>query len=274
MIKKIIVLTDFSDQSVNALQAAANLAKKHGAELLVVHMLELNQALISSPEGAYVEQTVFLVKLAEKNLKEFLEQPYLEGIAVTPIIKHYKVFSELDFIAAEHHADLIIMGSNGTSGLEEFFVGSNAERVVRNASLPVVVIKGEVTDFNIQRFVFACDFQDENLPAFQKAREFATLFGASMELVYINTPNDDFLSNRDAYQRINKFLNKANAGQQVEIYNDYSVEQGILNYGKSILADAIAIPTHGRKGLSHLFNGSIGEDVVNHASIPVITFKI
>lgn len=272
--KKIIVLTDFSDQSGNALQAAADLAKKHGAELLVVHMLELNQALITSPEGAYVEQTVFLVKLAEKNLKEFLDQPYLEGIVVTPIIKHYKVFSELDFIAAEHNADIIIMGSNGTSGLEEFFVGSNAERVVRNASLPVVVIKGEVTDFNIQRFVFACDFQDENLPAFQKAKEFATLFGATMELVYINTPNDDFLSNRDAYQRINKFLNKANAGQQVEIYNDYSVEQGILNYGKSILADAIAIPTHGRKGLSHLFNGSIGEDVVNHASIPVITFKI
>ena len=95
-----------------------------------------------------------------------------------------------------------------------------------------------------------------------------------MELVYINTPNDEFLSNRDAYQRINLFLNKANTGQQVEIYNDYSVEQGILNYGKSILADAIALPTHGRKGLSHFFNGSIGEDVVNHASIPVITFKI
>jgi len=272
--KKIIVLTDFSDRSEFALKAAADLAKKHTVELLVVHMLELNQAILSSPDGMYIEQTVFLVKLAEKNLSEFLDKPYLEGITVTPVIKHYKVFSELDAIAEEHNADLIVMGSNGASGLEEIFIGSNAERVVRNASIPVLVIKGEVDEFNIDRFVFACDFNDDNLPAFQKAKEFSELLNAKMEVVFINTPNDEFMSNRDAYQKINKFLTKANAGQQVEIYNDYSVEQGIINYGNTILADAIAIPTHGRKGIAHLFNGSIGEDVVNHSKIPVITFKI
>ncbi|SHK36751.1 universal stress protein [Maribacter aquivivus] len=272
--KKIIVLTDFSNQSEQALKAAADLAKKHKVELLVVHMLELNQAIITSPDGMYIEQTVFLVKLAEKNLKEFLEKPYLEGVTVTPVIKHYKVFSELNAIAKEHDADLIVMGSNGASGFEEMFIGSNAEKVVRNATVPVLVIKGEVTNLSIDRFVFACDFNDDNLPAFQKAKEFAAMLNASMEVVFINTPNDEFLSNRDAYQKINKFLTKANSAQQVEIYNDYSVEQGIINYGKTILADAIAIPTHGRKGISHMFNGSIGEDVVNHSRIPVITFKI
>ncbi|WP_300022841.1 universal stress protein [uncultured Maribacter sp.] len=272
--KKIIVLTDFSKQSEQALKAAADLAKKHDVELLVVHMLELNQAILTSPDGMYIEQTVFLVKLAEKNLKEFLEKPYLEGLSVTPVIKHYKVFSELDAIAKEHDADLIVMGSNGASGLEEMFIGSNAEKVVRNATVPVLVIKGEITNLSLDRFVFACDFNDDNLPAFQKAKEFAEMLDASMEVVFINTPNDEFLSNRDAYQKINKFLTKANSAQQVEIYNDYSVEQGILNYGKTILADAIAMPTHGRRGISHLFNGSIGEDVVNHSRIPVITFKI
>ncbi|WP_324026271.1 universal stress protein [Maribacter sp. BPC-D8] len=272
--KKIIVLTDFSNQSEQALKAAADLAKKHKVELLVVHMLELNQAIITSPDGMYIEQTVFMVKLAEKNLKEFIEKPYLEGVTVTPVIKHYKVFSELNVMAKEHDADLIVMGSNGASGFEEMFIGSNAEKVVRNATVPVLVIKGEITNLSLDRFVFACDFNDDNLPAFQKAKEFAVMLGASMEVVFINTPNDEFLSNRDAYQKINKFLTKANSAQQVEIYNDYSVEQGIINYGKTILADAIAIPTHGRKGISHMFNGSIGEDVVNHSRIPVITFKI
>ena len=272
--KKIIVLTDFSNQSEQALKAAADLAKKHKVELLVVHMLELNQAIITSPDGMYIEQTVFLVKLAEKNLKEFLEKPYLEGVKVTPVIKHYKVFSELNAIAKEHDADLIVMGSNGASGFEEMFIGSNAEKVVRNATVPVLVIKGEITNLSLDRFVFACDFNDDTLPAFQKAKEFAAMLDASMEVVFINTPNDDFMSNRDAYQKINKFLTKANSAQQVEIYNDYSVEQGIINYGNTILADAIAMPTHGRKGISHMFNGSIGEDVVNHSRIPVITFKI
>lgn len=97
---------------------------------------------------------------------------------------------------------------------------------------------------------------------------------AEIELVYINTPGDSFLSTADAYKRINEFLSQANIGRQVEIYNDYSVERGILNYSESVSADAIAISTHGRKGLTHFFMGSIGEDVANHSKIPVVTFKI
>lgn len=272
--KKIIVPVDFSEQSKFAIQAAADLAKKHKAEILVLHMLELNQTMISSSEGFHPEQTVFLLKLAEKRFKDFLDMPCLEGIKVTPIIKHFKVFSEVNEVAEQHRADLIIMGSHGSDGLKEIFVGSNAERVVRTADIPVIIIKEELKDFKIERFVFACNFKDESLEAFHKAKSFAELLSAEIELIYINTPGDDFLSNKDAYEQINKFLSKANAGQQVEIYNDYSVEKGILNYSQSILADMIGIPTHGRKGLSHFFMGSIGEDIANHSKIPVVTFKI
>ena len=72
--KKIVVPTDFSEQSEHALKVAASLAKKHGAEILALHMLELNQAIISSSEGFYLEQTVFLIKLAEKRFKDFLNK--------------------------------------------------------------------------------------------------------------------------------------------------------------------------------------------------------
>jgi nucleotide-binding universal stress UspA family protein len=272
--KRIIVPVDFSEQSKFAIQVAASLAKQHNAEILALHMLELNQVMINSSDGFHPEQTVFLIKLAEKRFQEFLNKPCLEGVTVTPIIKHYKVFSELNEVAEKHGADLIVMGSHGTDGLKEIFVGSNAERVVRNADIPVMVVKEELTDFKIDRFVFACDFKTDSLTAFQKAKGFAKMMSAELELVYINTPGDNFLSNKDAYEQINKFLTKANAGQQVEIYNDYSVEKGILNYSESILANIIGLPTHGRKGLSHFFMGSIGEDVANHSKIPVVTFKI
>jgi hypothetical protein len=57
-------------------------------------------------------------------------------------------------------------------------------------------------------------------------------------------------------------------------YNDLSIETGVLNFSKEIEADLIGISTHGRQGLSHFINGSISEDLVNHAKRPVITFKI
>lgn len=272
--KKIIVPVDFSKQSEFALKVAASLAKKHDSEILVLHMLELNQAMINSTEGFHPEQTVFLLKLAEKRLGKFLEKPYLKDLKVTPIIKHYKVFREVNDVAKEHQVDLVVMGSHGTDGLKEIFVGSNAEKVVRNADIPVIVVKEEIDDFLVERFVFACDFNDDNLMAFQKAKNFAELLSAELELVYINTPGDTFRSTKDAYKHINQFLTKANAGYQVEIYNDYSIEKGILNYSDSVRAQMIGIPTHGRKGLSHFFMGSIGEDLANHSKIPVVTFKI
>jgi nucleotide-binding universal stress UspA family protein len=75
-------------------------------------------------------------------------------------------------------------------------------------------------------------------------------------------------------EQISKFLDMTGIDVPVEKYSDYSVERGVLNYSESSGADLIGIPTHGRKGISHFFMGSIGEDIANHSTIPVVTFKI
>ena len=256
--KTIIVPVDFSQQSEYALEVASSLAKKHKAEIIVLHMLELNYAMISSSEAYHPEQTVFLLKAAEKRLGEFLEKPYLKEVKITPVIKHYKVFSEVNEIAKKHDADLIVMGSHGTDGLEEIFIGSNAERVVRNSEIPVIVVKKHRPAFKVKNFVFACDLRKETLPAFQKARDFAEKLGAELKVVYINTPGDHFLSEGDMDEQISKFLDLTGIDVPVEKYSDYSVERGVLNYSESTGADLIGIPTHGRKGISHFFMGSIG----------------
>lgn len=109
---------------------------------------------------------------------------------------------------------------------------------------------------------------------FEQASTFAEKFGAHLHLVNINTPNN-FKSTKVAQQIINDFLNGINTiNISTHIYNDVNVEKGILHFAKSIDADLIGMSTHGRKGLSHFFNGSISEDLVNHAKRPVITFKI
>ena len=272
--KSIIVPTDFSEQSEYALKTAASLAEKYESKIYAVHMLELNQSMTTSSEGFHPEYSVFLIKTAEKRMKQFLNKPYMRGIDVEPIIKHYKVFSEINEIAKKHNVDLIVMGSQGADGLKEVFIGSNAEKVVRTSDVPVMVVKDFIPDYGIDRMVFACDFKTENLEVYKKAKAFADLLEAEFELVYINTPGESFLSTVDAYKKINIFYTQAGFGQEMDIYNDYSIEQGIINFAEGSDADLIGVPTHGRRGLSHFFMGSIGEDVVNHSKIPVITFKI
>ncbi len=278
--KKILVPIDFSEYSENALQAAAILAKQQNAEIIVLHMLGLSEAVLTKNEGQEVAEALYYMKLAEKRFETFLDKDYLKGIKVSETVQNYKIFSEVNEVANENDADLIIMGSHGLSGLiEEVFIGSNTEKVVRTSDIPVLVIKNEVEDFKMKEVVFACDFKMENLRAYRNAIKLFELLGANVHLLYVNLPGERFKSSEQMEERVKEFLFKADSGNleihdKVVYYSDYSVESGVFNYSNKIDADIIAIPTHGRRGLAHFFSGSIGEDIANHANKPVITFKI
>ncbi|WP_317171459.1 universal stress protein [Tamlana sp. I1] len=135
-------------------------------------------------------------------------------------------------------------------------------------------MKKEHPDFKVSNVVFASDFADESKPAFEKALSFAKLWDAKIHLLLVNTPNQ-FITTKQANERFKKFTKDFSSEKlPVIIYNDVTIEKGIINYSYSIDADLIAMSTHGRKGISHFFNGSISEDLVNHAKRPVLTYKI
>ncbi len=276
--KRIIVPIDFSNHSEYALKTAAKLAKKYNAEVLALHMLEMSDIMLTASDGLQNEKAVFFFKLAEKKFNEFLKKDYLQDVKVTPLVKHFKVFSEVNDVAIEHNVDIIIMGSHGTSGLMEYFVGSNTERVVRNADIPVLVVKQELPNISFDVVAFASDFSEESIPSYIKAKQLFEKMKSKMYLVHVNLPNDRFKSSLEIERSVVNFFTKADRNldkmEDVCYVADYTVEDGLLNCANKIGADLIAIPTHGRKGLSHFFEGSIGEDVANHATLPVITFKI
>lgn len=273
--KKILVPTDFSEQAENALKVATQLAKKFDSEIYLLHMLELplqEMDVMNTPTA--LPEAMFFVKLAQRKFEDLLARDYLKGIKVRDVVKNYPSFTSVIDTCHELDVDLIVMGSHGTSGFMEMFVGSNAEKVVRTSDLPVLVIKDRHAEFTIDRFVFASDFKMDNKETYRQAIEFAKAFDAKMYLVMVNTANN-FLSTAEANKRIHDFINAYDfKNYSVHIYNDESVESGVLNFAQEIDADLIGISTHGRQGIAHFFNGSIGEDVVNHSKRPVITFKI
>ncbi len=277
--KKILVPVDFSDHSEYALEVAATLAKKYDAEIVALHMMGLSEAVFTKDESQEVAEAVYYMKLAQKRFQDFLDKEYLEGIQVTETVQNYKVFSEINDVAHEHDVDLIIMGSHGASGLKEVFVGSNTEKVVRTSSIPVLVIKEQITDFKAKNVVFACDFKTESIGAYINAMNLFKALEANIHLLYINLPSERFMSSNQMEERVNDFIYVADQGnmsnlEKVTYQSDFTVEDGVFNYSKKVNADVIAIPTHGRKGLAHFFSGSIGEDIANHAVLPVMTFKI
>lgn len=274
--RNILVPTDFSDQAEKALKVAAQLARKFDSEIYLLHMLELPLQLIDPVNGSShnLPEAIFFMKLAHQRFSKIMKEPYLKGIKVHETVEFHRAFDGIMEISKEKKCDLIVMGSHGSSGIEEILIGSNTEKVVRHSEIPVLVIKNDIPDFEIRNFVFATDANADHKDLLNKALKFATAIDAKLHLLFINTPNN-FSTSREAAERFQQFVDGHDKEQiSTHIYNDISVEKGILNYAEKVHADLLGIGTHGRKGIAHFFNGSISEDLVNHANRPVVTFKI
>lgn len=275
-IDKIIVPIDFSEHSDYALETAAIMARQYNAEILALHMLELSDSVLLKADDVQNEKALFYLKLAEKRFQEFLDKDYLNDIKVTPMVKHYKVFSEVSKVADEHSVDLIVMGSHGTSGFSELFMGSNTERVVRNSNIPVLVIKKKPHNLSFNKIILGTNFQKESRDIYKKVNN---AFGDNeLYLLHVNVPNDNFRSTTELEELANDFLlgsdGNLDAKKKVHFVSDYTVENGIANFAKKVDADLIVVSTHGRTGIAHFFEGSITEDIANHANLPVLTFRI
>lgn len=273
--KRILVPTDFSEHAEDALKVAAQIAKKNNSELILLHMLELpqqsNDAIMG---GTSIPETMLFMKKANETLDEIASRDYLEGILVTEIVKMDKPIHGITQISKDYDIDLIVMGSHGSSGVEELLIGSNTEKVVRNSEIPVLVIKKNIPNFNAANIVFASDFSDEAKKPFEKLLNFTKLFDSKLHLVTICTPNS-FKPTHVSEEAMNDFIEEFNiSNYTTQIYNDTNIEKGIINFSNKIDADVIGMCTHGRTGFAHFFNGSISEGLVNHAIKPVITFKI
>jgi nucleotide-binding universal stress UspA family protein len=276
--KKIIVPIDFSQHSEYALEAAALLAKNHDAEILALHMLEMSDNLLINTDNEQHAKAVFFLKLAEQKFEEFLDKDYLKGIKVTPIVKHFKVFNEVSEVAKEHRADLIVMGSHGSSGVKEIFIGSNTEKVVRHSNIPVLILKSDPILMDFENVVFACDFSEDSIKPYLNASKLFKTLNSKMHLLYVNLPSESFKSSSEMEKGVVDFLKKADGNldkiKSVHYVSDYSVEKGIINFANLLGADLIAVATHGRTGIAHFFEGSVSENVANHSLLPVMTFKI
>lgn len=147
--KRLLVPTDFSEQAEHALKIAVEIAKKRNSEIYLLHSIELPVHLATGGGSSGLPESLFYMKLAEKRFNDFREMPFLEGVDIHEIIGRSEIFEDINETCEKHEIDLIVMGSTGASGFKEMFVGSNTEKVVRTSNTPVLVIKNNLSNFNI-----------------------------------------------------------------------------------------------------------------------------
>lgn len=279
--KTILVPTDFSEQAGYALDLAVQIGKRSGAKILLLNVVEgvrnFSFNTMGEVESSTGEEAFFIKKLAEQTrerLYDVKEELLKEGLEIESMVEMGNPYQSIASVVADHGADLIVMGTKGSSGLEEVLIGSNTERVVRFAECPVITIKEKVNLDAIKKIVFATDLSDDQSDIIAQVQKMQKQLGAELHLLKVNTPNN-FHTQRQSAEEFKNFIDRHNIKNgHSHVYNEATEEDGILYFAEDLGACMIAIGTHGRTGIMHLLSGSLAEDLVNHSKNPVWTLSM
>jgi nucleotide-binding universal stress UspA family protein len=147
MYSKILVPVDGSETSTAGLNEAVGLAKIHGSQLCVMHIVNEFVLDYTWGPGQYSQNLVEALREGGREVLDAAEKVAIaQGIRPTRILVESIGGVAADLIldqAKEWHADLIVMGTHGRRGIFRLAMGSDAEQVVRGATVPVMLIRGQ-----------------------------------------------------------------------------------------------------------------------------------
>lgn len=273
--KNILVPCDFSNPSQEAFRFATDIAAKSKGEVTVLHALFIPVLYDPSYGGGMplgVDPT-FLTDMEEDTKKRFEKMKgSLPGSIpkISLVIVKTDVLSAVKQIISSGKIDLIVMGTVGTTGLQEIFIGSTTEKVVRHSSVPVFVVRTAPKVTAIKKILLPTTLAFDQTNFINKVKELQEFLHASLEVLLINTPYY-FMRDADAKEALEEFAAHYKLSNYNLHFRNYrNEEEGITDFSNEV--DLIAMATHARKGLAHLFNGSITENVVNHIECPVWTY--
>ncbi len=275
--KNILVPCDFSRSAVNAFRFAMNIAQKSKAVVHLLNVVEL--PVIHDPVimPVLTFEKDFMMDLRKKTDREFekiISKHKPASVTVKSHVSFGSPFSMIDDFIRRKKVDLVIMGSQGASGARGYFIGSNAEKVVRRSTAPVLVIK-DYPKGPIKNIVFphALDGEKQG-KLIERVKDLQAFFRAKLHILYVNTPTN-FTADNITMEKLKQFAKEFGfRNYTLNVYNYPFADMGIIQFTNSIKGDLVAMRTHGRRGLAHFLNGSIAEDVVNHAKFPIWTFSI
>jgi nucleotide-binding universal stress UspA family protein len=279
--KKILIPTDFSKASLMAVDVGYDIAKRAGASITILHVIEEagtdSYTVVGQGHPSNVEETIFTIELirkSRKQLEKLVNDPKYQDVRIDGELRIGNAFHGMRTIITEHKVDLVIMGTRGHTKLEEMVIGSNTERVVRHMRCPVLTVHNKPAKLDFKNIVYATAMSKDEEVFSRIVKRTQQIYNSTVHLVRINTPGD-FQRDKVVKDYMEKFAKKLGLkNYTVNVYNDLTTEEGIIYFADSIDADLVCMATHGRTGFAHVMAGSVAEDVVGQSKRPVLTFVV
>ena len=293
-IETILVPLDFSPASMEALDYAVWLAKQFRAAIDLAHVYPPDEASSVPGGGHLLLQSAEAIERLNEELTGIHRKHAPTFRPENCHVRAGRPYEEIVRLAREIDADLIALSTRGHSGLKHLLLGSTAERVVRNATCPVLVTRKRKQRSKANREAFAIhtilaptDFSQCSLAGTEYAAFLARTLGATLRLCHVTYPYTNYVIADRAGARFSGLADaveetariEMDALKQMDFLHDVQVQTEI-RAGHAIEeicaaagqpdVDLVATSTHGRTGLKHAIIGSVAEHVVRYAERSVM----
>jgi nucleotide-binding universal stress UspA family protein len=270
--KTIISAIDFSDCSINALEHAISIANKSKSNLLMLW--------VNNPNTT---KTILSSDLSDDLLEEVEHQftrlmnkyeNQLPDSKLDYIIREGKVYKEIVNQAKESDAWLIVAGTHGSSGFEEFWIGSNANRIVTSSPCPVITIRAGIqVSRDLAKIVVPIDSSMETRQKIPYVSDLANMFGAEVHLLALySTTVENVRGTIMSYtKQAAKYLKERNVNYVITELESENISTSTIEYARIIDANLIAIMTEQEKTAANLWLGPYAQQMVHHSPIPVLS---
>ncbi len=275
MSKNIVVGIDFSDCSMNALEHAVIIARKAKSDITMVwaNHLDYSKEIFSvEPEHIRNEVQKRFTGLVEKYSPQLAE-----GTGIDFRMEKGKVYKVICQVAKETNAFLLIVGTHGSSGFEEFWIGSNANRIVSASKLPIITIRAGVdSNKNLKTIVMPLDSTKITRKKLPITALLARYFDAEIHVLGVFTSSAENIRARieNYVAQTETYLNENNVRYRTVFLEAGNITDTVLDYAKKVDANLISIMTEQETTTANLWIGPYAAQMVNHSPIPVLSVHI
>ena len=273
-VNKILIPIDFSKTSKLALEHAAHLCKVFNSELHLLHIYKtstidvlpnLTATSVSLPDYDSLREMV-TEELNEVG-KKFSEK---HNVGYNIEVKEGSVSKGILSSAKDSGADLIVMGTHGVSGFEEFFLGSNAYRVVTSSLIPVLTVQERADKLGFENIVLPIDSSQHTRDKVSEVVALAEKFGSKVHIAQLMKEEDDHAIMNLKVQQVEEHLSHKSISYTKTVIENDNIAEATMKFAQEVEGDLIAIMTD-QENYTGFFVGEYAQQIVNHSKIPVLS---
>jgi len=273
--KKILVPTDFSEDSANAIKFAYSFSKENDSKFSLLNVYNFAVYDPNMPPEILAD----VIKQSGENSRQGLDLLIDEFEKTYPDFKNFmidKITAEgntiecIESAVEEGNFDLIIMGTKGASGIAEVLIGSNAYSVLAKSHVPVLVVPEKSTYKGLENILYAVDLTCSELPAINGLERLMDLKKKDITFLHLSGELEEDLTD-DEKKYFDELKNKLNdVSFKFEFAKCVNVTECLEKMIHTLKADLLIVSKKKRDFLENLFHSSVSKKLACHTDVPLL----